>query len=377
MGHIRDRWKDPARKGKGHRWQVRYTVDGRERVGGSYDVKAVAQRRLVELESAAQRGEWLDPTDRTTVTQKARAYAATRPWGRSTTERVDGYIRNHLESTALGKQRLVSVRSSDVQAWVTERSVVMAPTTLRAAVKFVRAVFTSAVLDRQIASSPFVRIALPRFEQEWDDPLTVDQVLALAAAMLPKYRAMVVTQAAAGLRIGELLALRVEDIDFLRRMLRVEHQIDARSRERVPPKTPESRRSIPLIPSAAEALAEHIRLFPPAADGLLFHTREGLPYLHEFYSSKVFHPAAVKAGLPPTTSPHALRHHFASKLVDEGMSVVEVAGLLGHKDATQVIKVYGRRIPGSEDRMRKVLQAVWDAASGPSDDAATAQGRPQ
>ena len=58
MGHIRDRWKDPARKGKGKRWQVRYRVDGRERDGGSFEVKAIAQRKLTELESSVHRGAW-------------------------------------------------------------------------------------------------------------------------------------------------------------------------------------------------------------------------------------------------------------------------------------------------------------------------------
>ena len=56
MGHIRDRWKDPARKGKGKRWQVKYQVDGREKDGGSYDTQAIARRKLVELEAAVQRG---------------------------------------------------------------------------------------------------------------------------------------------------------------------------------------------------------------------------------------------------------------------------------------------------------------------------------
>ena len=57
---------------------------------------------------------------------------------------------------------------------------------------------------------------------------------------------MVVAQAGLGLRIGELLALRVEDVDFLRRTVRVEDQIDRQTRERVPPKTPRSRRTVPL-----------------------------------------------------------------------------------------------------------------------------------
>lgn len=263
MGYIRDRWKDPARVGKGRRWQVKYRVDGRERDGGSFDNKEVAKRRLVELEAAVLRGRWVDIADRTTVAEAARVYAETRPYRPATVQMVNGYIVNHIEPTSLGSRRLVTVRPSDVQAWVTERSTKMAPSTLRALVKFVRAVFAAAVLDHRIARSPFVRITLPRHEQGRIVPLTVDQVQQLADAVPAKYRAMVVAQAGLGLRIGELLALRVADVDFLRKSVRVEHQIDKRTRERVPPKTPRSRRAVPLPDVVAVALAEHIRNHPP------------------------------------------------------------------------------------------------------------------
>lgn len=377
MGHIRDRWKDPARKGKGRRWQVKYTVEGREKDGGSYDTRAIAQRRLVELESAVQRGQWVDTTDKTTVAQACRAYAATRPYGPGTAERVDGYIRNHVEGTPLGGQRLVSVRASDVQTWVTDRSTRLAPTTLRALVKLVRAVFAAAVADHRIARSPFVRITLPRHEQERLVPLTVEQVDLLARTVRPHYRAMVIVQSSLGLRIGELLALRLEDVDFLRRSVRIEHQIRKRTRERVPPKTPRSRRTIPLPTVVAEALAEHIRDFPPAPNGLLFHTSTGLPIHHEYYTSHVFAPAVARAGLPAGTTDHDLRHAYASWLLFAGESVIAVAERLGHENATLVLTTYGHLVPGSDDRTRKAIDSVWEAAQTPVQQAGTAQGRPR
>ena len=376
MGHIRDRWKDPTRKGKGRRWQVKYTVDGREKDGGSYDTKAIAQRKLVELESAVQRGQWVDTTDKTSVAQACTGYAATRPYGPGTAERVDGYIRNHVGGTPLGEMRLVVVRASDVQAWVTDRSTRMAPTTLRTLVKFVRAVFAAAVADHRLARSPFVRITLPRHEQERIVPLTVEQVDLLARTVRPRYRAMVIAQSGLGLRIGELLALRVEDVDFLRRTVRVEHQIRKRTRDRVPPKTPRSRRTIPLPTVVSEALAEHIREFPPAANGLLFHTSTGLPIHHEYYTSHAFAPAVARAGLPVGTTDHDLRHAYASWLLFAGESVIAVAERLGHENATLVLTTYGHLVPGSEDRTRKAIDGAWKAAAGTSPDFATAQGRP-
>lgn len=116
MGHIKDRWnsgkgeakKPTARYGRGLRWQVWYTVEGREKCGGSFAVKAVAERKLVELQSSVIRGQWVDPTDQTTVVELVRNHAATRMHKPRTAERTASMIRNHVEATPLGGRRIGS-----------------------------------------------------------------------------------------------------------------------------------------------------------------------------------------------------------------------------------------------------------------------------
>lgn len=376
MGYVRDRWKDPARRGKGLRWQVKVQVDGREKDGGSYDNKAVAKRRLTELEASVHRGQWVDPTDQTIVTDLVRAHAATRMHRPRTAERAESMIRNHLQATPLGSRRAAAVRPSEAQAWVTDRAQHLAPLTLRNLVMLVRAAFRAAVLDRVVASNPFERITLPRVERERIVPLTIKQVGAVVDKIGDRYRAMIVAQAGLGLRIGELLALRVEDVDFLRRTVRVQDQIDRSTRERVPPKTPRSRRTIPLPDVVSATLARHIAEHPPTAEGLLFHTRTGLPLAHDWYANKVFAAAVVKADLPAGTTTHALRHHFASVLLASGQSVIAVADLLGHENATLVLTTYGHLMPGGEDIARKAIDAAWRSAAAPAGEPPTAQGRP-
>lgn len=377
MGHIRDRWKDLERHGRGLRWQVRYRVDGRQKDGGSYRTKALAERKLVELEAAVQRGQWVDPTDRTTVGEYLRMYAATRSHGERTRRRVDSLIRCHVEGTPLGGRRLAAVRPSEAQGWISDRASVLAPSTTRQLVKFVRSGFAAAVLDRLVAESPFQRISLPRVEREQFTPLTMKQVCALRDAMAPRYRAMVVAQAGLGLRLGELLALRTSDVDFLRRTARVEWQIAQRTRERVAPKTPSARRTLPLPTHVADALASHLRAQPAGRDGLIFHTADGLPLWHEHYGTRVFRTAVAASKLPAGTTSHDLRHHYATELLSAGLSVVEVAELLGHEDASQVVKVYGHAAEGFDVRARKALDAAWRATQSGPGEAAAAQGRPE
>src|SRR5215203_106560 len=119
--------------------------------------------------------------------------------------------------------------------------------------------------------------------------------------MPERCRAMVITQAGLG--------LRVQDVDFLRRTVRVEFQTTPDGKYRVPPKTPRSRRALPLPEVVGKALTAHIAEFPPTEDGSLFTTANGNLYRHEHYGARIFAPSVKKAELPAGTTSHALRHH--------------------------------------------------------------------
>jgi integrase len=199
-------------------------------------------------------------------------------------------------------------------------------------------------------------------------PLTVQQVQALADAMPVRNRAMVIAQAGLGLRIGELLALRVEDVDFLRRIVRIQWKIAPGTQVRAVPKTPRSRRTVPLPTVVADALAAHIAAFPPGANGWIFTSSAGAVYWQDYYATRVFGAAVERLGLPAGTTTHDLRHHYASVLLAAGESVVAVAERLGHENATLVLKTYGHLMPDSEDRTRRAVDGAWCAITVPSEE---------
>lgn len=348
--HVRDgkikwraRWRDP---------------DGRQRMR-TFTRKGDAERFVATVRADVLRGTYIDTSDRTTVAEYARRWAEGRVHRPSTASRVSRQIEVHIAGTRLGDRRLAAVLPSEVQAWVSERAHVLAPSTLRTLVSLLRSVYASAVLDRLVSTSPVVRIQLPRDERERVVPLTVEQVRALAEAMPPRNSAMVLAQAGLGVRIGELLALRVQDVDFLRRTVRIEWQFVTRAKERSVPKTPRSRRTVPLPQVVGEALAAHIHTFPPAADGTLFTSGAGRHYGHFHYGTTIFAKAVRDAGLPEGTTSHDLRHHYASVLLAAGESVVAVAEYLGHENAQLVLTTYGHLMPNNEDRARRAVDAAW------------------
>jgi integrase len=359
MGHIQKRGE--------RKYQARWLdPDGRERAQ-TFTRKADAERRIAVAEGAKLAGSYIDQTSKVTVAEYAKQWAATRPHRQSTADRIAYLIDKHIEGTSIGARRLSAVRPSEVQAWVSDRAKVLSPGTVRLLVSVLRSIFSAAVQDRLIASSPAARLSLPRSERKRIVPLTVAQVQALAEAMPQRCKAMVITQAGLGLRIGELMALRVQDIDFLRRTVAIEFQTTPDGKQRVPPKTPRSRRTVPLPSVVAEALAAHISQFPAAADGSLFTGIHGKPWRHEYYGTRVFARAVRKAGLPDGTTSHDLRHHFASILLAAGESVVAVAERLGHENAALVLSTYGHLMPDSEDRTRRAIDQAW-ISDGPGTD---------
>ena len=180
-------------------------------------------------------------------------------------------------------------------------------------------------------------------------------------------------------RVGELQALRVQDVDFLRRTARVEHQLERHTRARVEPKTPRSRRTIPLPGMVANELAAHIAEFPPGPDGTVFAGVNRRPYDHAVYGTRIFGKAVAKLAtakgstFPAGTTTHDLRHHYASVRLAAGESVV--AERLGHENATLVLTTYGHLLPDSEDRTRRAVDDAWKAPEAGSAGTATAQGR--
>lgn len=352
-------------------WQARWRdPDGRQRKR-SFTKRSDADRFVTTVAADVLRGAYVDPGDRTTVEEYARRWAAARPHRPTTARRVASLIDTHISGTRLGNRRLAAVLPSEVQAWASGRAEVLAPSTLRNLVSLLRSIYASAVLDRLVAASPVVRVVLPRHERERVVPLTVAQVAALADAMPDRNRAMVLAQAGLGLRIGELLALRGCDVDFLRQTVRVEKQIAPGPKTRSDPKTPRSKRTIPLPTVVAGALAAHLAEYPPGADGSVFTTRTGTAYRHDYYGSIIFAAAVKRAGLPAGTTSHALRHHYASVLLAAGESVVAVAERLGHENATLVLSTYGHLVPGTEDRTRRAVDAAWRAPAVPGEGASS------
>lgn len=338
---YRARWIDP---------------EGKER-SKTFTLKKDAEDHLTKIDGSKLNRTYIVDS-KTTVAEYAYEWAATLPHRASTAARTQYVISKHIAGTKLGARRLSDVRPSEVQAWATERSKILAPSTLKLVVGILRSVFAAAVADQLRASSPATKLSLPRSESERIVPLTITQVHNLADNMPERCYAMVVAQAGLGLRIGELMALRQQDVDWLRHTVRVEDQLTFDGKGRMDPKTPRSRRTVPLPDVVANALSQHVAKFPPV-DDLIFTTKHGLPWRREYYGQRTFAKAVAAGGLPASTTTHDLRHHYVSVLLDAGESVVTVADRIGDTPE-RVLRTYAHMMPNREDRTRRAVDHAWE-----------------
>lgn len=145
---------------------------------------------------------------------------------------------------------------------VTEKR--LAPSTVKAVYLTAGQVLETAEIDGLIGRSPCRGVKLPE-EPESEEMrfLTPEQVVLLAETIEPRYRVLVLCAAYSGMRAGELSALKLQRVDFLRARIRVtEAQSEVGGRLETETTKNRRKREVPIPPALVEDLAEHVRRFP-------------------------------------------------------------------------------------------------------------------
>jgi integrase len=167
-----------------------------------------------------------------------------------------------------------------------------------------RAILAEAVDDRIIGESPCRRISLPRLQHREHLYLTAEEVERLAAGMDVLYRPLVYTAVYLGCRWGELVGLKRENLDVLRRHVRIVGTLEEIRGMRYveETKTRTSRRNLSLPPSLAELLADHLRTAPKSE--YVFTGPKG-----QWLRRAVFRRAEWKPALREAAPDEGLRFH--------------------------------------------------------------------
>jgi integrase len=361
------------------RWRARYRDEAGREHSKHFTRKIDAQKWLDEITTALVSGTYVDPAaGKISFRENAEYWRLHQVHEATTAAQVETHLRRHVYPP-LGDLPLGAIRRSNVRHLIKgmERGVdgrrPLAPSTIRVIYTWVVAIFSAAVLDKKIPSSPCVKITLPRPDGNPEVAIpTTEQVIALIQAAPPWYTALLTTAAGSGLRQGEVLGLELGHIDFLRRTIKVEQQL-ATLAGAPPfikrPKTEASFRTVPVGPVVLDALAAHLAAYPLAeveirrggTDGelsaarLVFTNSRGEPIRRSNFNRKVWHPTLKRAGLADVDFRH-LRHYYASLLIAYGEDVVTVSHWLGHRSTEETHQTYLHLWLNREDWSRAAVE---------------------
>lgn len=364
LGYIEDRWylddgKTPkARHGQGKRYRARWVDDdGRERAASFASEKAAK----AHLKSVA-RGEHANNTGKLTFKQFFDLWSPSQVWAPGTVTKVDQAI----SSVTFGDVQLDRLRPSHIQAWIKSMAdKPLAPNTIRSRLNHVRAVVRAAVADRAIPFDVTANVTLPRLrraEAAMVVPTTAEVGDALHQAP-ERFTAFVAVCAFGGLRLGEAGGLRVSDIDFMRREVRIARQVQRVNGGGVDIRPPKfgSERTVYIPQDLVTVLSEHVRLHVPGddPDRWMFIDQRGTP-LHQNSAAYLWNRTRVKARVSYTL--HDLRHFYASGLIAAGCDVVTVQRAMGHGAASFTLNTYSHLWPKAEDRTRNAAAQMLTEA---------------
>ena len=181
-------------------------------------------------------------------------------------------------------------------------------------------------------------------------------------------RPIIALALATGARRGELLALRLRDVDLARGLLRIERSLEQTKGvlQFKQPKTKNGRRTVSIPPWIVTELRTHLLtqqkrrvalgMGRAAEDDLLFARWDGGTRSPHWLTQKF---ALTMAALKIDCTLHGLRHTHASQLIAAGMDVLTISRRLGHANPTITLGVYGHLFSNTDARAADIMQASF------------------
>lgn len=315
--------------------------DNRQTQERGFARKKDAEARLSEVELSKHRGEFISPTDgQVQVRELAIEWLAAKKGVLKPTSYapLDASWRNYVEPQ-WGSRSITSIRHTEVQRWVS--GIDKSATVVIRAYGILASILDGAVRDRRIRENVARGVTLPRKGSQKTRRYLSHEELWRVAGHCGRHKPLILTLGYCGLRWGELVALRVADVDFEKRRIRVTKsvsQIGKDFHEGTPKSyenrtTPVPREVSRLLKAVCEGKHTNDLVFD---DGYGGYQRR----VHSSENERTWWVAAMKKANVERMVLHDLRHTAASLAVSAGANVKAVQRMLGHASAAMTLDVY-------------------------------------
>ena len=302
----------------------------------------------------------------------------------STYMSYETYARVHFKP-ALGQVRLQDITSRMLQEFYNYKLMheQLSPKSIINMNLYLHKALSQAMAEGLILSNPASSLNLPRGTKPQIQVLTRDQQARLISASYQhRYGVFIRLVLATGLRVGELLGLRWQDIDTAAHMLYVRQTLGRYKRYDCEedddihteiviqtPKSQNSIRSIPILPQLFQELMLWKQVQAQdqmnAGSRYVFSgmvvTNEIGGYIEPRTFREYYHQILELAGLPHFTF-HALRHTFATRAMEQGMDPKTLSILLGHYSVAFTLDTYAHVLDSQKWEAMKTMEALYMGA---------------
>ena len=373
-------------KGETQRKDGRYAYSYTDQLGKRHSIydKDLVKLRLKEKEIHRRMDDGLDPAkaDRITVNQMFDRYISLKYDIKPSTRENYIYMYEKYIRESFGKKKLSKVRYSDVKAFyyslINERG--FKPASMEIAHTLLHPTFNMAVRDGYLNRNPTDGVMgeikkSHQWEHKKRHALTIEQQSAVSTFLdthedYRGWRPIITVLLGTGMRIGECLGLRWEDIDFKANEIDVNHNLiyrknlDGKCENHVnSPKTESGKRRIPILEGVKDALLEELELQRcigfckdeiDGYSGFIFSTCENHVYTpesvnraikriyttyneEETFIAKKEHRDPI---LLPLFSAYVLRHTFCTRLCENETNLKVIMDIMGHSDIQTTMNIY-------------------------------------
>lgn len=353
------------------RWMARVTINGENRcVYGKTRQEAV--RKMQDAIRDIERGISAPKNDRLTLGSYLDSWLAIKKpeMEYSAWLRYEQYARLHV-APVLGKIPLTKLSAQHLSAlYARKLEDGLAANTVRHLHACLHTALEDALMHDQVARNVADLVRPPKAPHTELQTYTPEQAnKLLEAAQGDRLEALYVLMLTTACRLGELFGLRWSALDLERGEMQITAALKDVSSHRSlgSPKTPYSRRTIPLTPRAVDALKRHhvAQMKERQAHGpdwnahhLVFCTTTGNGYARSNWRLQQYIPMIEKAGLP-YLHPHGLRHTAATLLLLEGVQPLVVSMMLGHSSVAFTLSTYGHVLSEMREPARDAMERLF------------------
>jgi site-specific recombinase XerC len=343
---------ESAKHGVGMRWRARYVDPSGREVERLFRVKEEAAAWITSQTADIAKGSYVAPKDAVmTFDAWADKWLVSYGSRRASTVRQAKthlkVIREEFGSLALGE-----IRPSMVTGWTAKLQDDYAPSTIYAIYHRLAHVLDDAVHDGLLARNPCSRRTAPQVGRVERFCPTTEQIWQLYDTMPEHLRVAVLLGAFAGLRVSEAVALRIEDVDFMKCIVHPKIQWTAGDPS-APLKTAASSAPIPIPRELTLMLSASVAQFPGPTLVTNGRGAQVGPWIVDRAVAKVREDLKID-GLEF----HCGRHFLASFLISQGCDVKTVQARMRHASAKTTLDVYGHMWPDRDETTSAAIGGV-------------------